>query len=100
MEGNALMSIHPTLVKAAQTVVTGVVGVAAYDMLRKALRTAPIHEASVTTASWALRGTRKAEEAAESARLKVADVMAEARERIGEEVTPPAVADTDHAHEH
>jgi hypothetical protein len=34
------------------------------------------------------------------ARLKVTDVTAEARERIGEEVPPPAVADTDHAHEH
>jgi hypothetical protein len=54
----------------------------------------------VTAASWALRGTRKAEESAEVARLKVADVMAEARERIGEEVPPPAVADAEHAHEH
>jgi hypothetical protein len=34
------------------------------------------------------------------ARLTVADVMAEARERIGEEVPPPAVADAEHAHEH
>jgi hypothetical protein len=43
---------------------------------------------------------RKAEEGAESARLKVADVVAEARERIGEEVPPPAVADTAHDHDH
>ena len=66
----------------------------------KALRAAPVHEASVTTAAWALRGTRKAEEAAENARLKVADVMAEARERIGEEVPPPSVADAEHSHDH
>lgn len=94
------MSIHPALIKATRTVATGVIGVAAYDVLRKALRAAPIHEASVTTASWALRGTRKAEEAAENARLKVADVMAEARERIGEEVPPPSVADSEHSHDH
>jgi len=31
--------------------------------------------------------------------LRIADVMAEARERIGEEVPPPAVVDTEHAHD-
>jgi len=46
-----------------------------------------------------LRGTRKAEEAAESARLRISDVMAEARERIGEEAPTPAVGDAqDHDH--
>ena len=46
----------------------------------------------MTATAWGLRGTRKAEEAAERARLKVADVVAEARERIGEEAPPPAIA--------
>jgi hypothetical protein len=46
-----------------------------------------------------LRGTRKAEVAAESARLKLADVMAEARERIGEETPPPSISDV-HQHDH
>ena len=32
------MSIHPALIKATRTVATGVIGVAAYDVLRKALR--------------------------------------------------------------
>ena len=54
----------------------------------------------MTTTEWGLRGMRKAEEGAESARLKMADVMAEARERIGEEVPPPAVTETAHDHEH
>ena len=94
------MVLHGVLAKAATTVVTGAVGVAAYDMLRKAAAKAPVREASVTAATWALRGTRKAEESAEVARLKIADVMAEARERIGEEVPPPAVAETEHAHDH
>ena len=91
---------HGLLARAATTVVTGAVGVAAYDGLRKAVAKAPIREAAVTTTAWALRGARKAEESAESARLKVADVMAEARERIGEEVPPPAVADAGHSHDH
>jgi hypothetical protein len=43
---------------------------------------------------------RRAEGGAESARLKVADVMAEARERIGEEAPPPAVTEAAHDHEH
>lgn len=80
--------------------VTGAVGVAAYEVVRKTIAKAPVREAAVTTTAWALRGARKAEEGAEAARLKVADVMAEARERIGEEVQPPAVVDAGHSHSH
>ena len=94
------MIAHKTLAKVASTVVTGVVGVVAYEGLRKTWAKLPVREASVTAVSYALRGTRKAEECAESARLNVADVVAEARDRIGEEVPPPAVADTEHAHDH
>lgn len=89
----------PLLAKAATTVVTGLVGVSAYELLRKAVDKAPLHEAAVTATEWSLRGTRRAEEVAESARLKVADVVAEARERIGEEVSAPAAGDA-HDHDH
>ncbi|EUA14814.1 hypothetical protein I546_0065 [Mycobacterium kansasii 732] len=58
-----------------------------------------MHQTAVSAAELGLRGTRKAEEAAESARLKLSDVMAEARERIGEEAPTPAVAH-DHDHDH
>ena len=71
-----------------------------YDLLRRAAAKAPVHEAAVTAAEWGLRGVRKAEETAESTRLAVADVVAEARERVGEEVPPPAVADANHDHDH
>lgn len=94
------MAVQVILAKAASTVVTGAVGVAAYNGIRKAVAKAPLREASVTATAWALRGVRRAEVGAESARLKVADVVAEARERIGEEVPPPAVADPAHNHEH
>jgi hypothetical protein len=84
---------HGLLVKAAPTVVTGVVGVAAYEALRKAVATAPVREASVSATAWALRVAREAERRAEKgterARLAVADVVAEAVERVGEEVQPP-----------
>jgi hypothetical protein len=94
------MALHGFLAKAASAVITGAVGVAAYDGLRKVVAKAPVREAAVTTTAWALRGVRKAEEGAESARLKAADVMAEARERVGEETLPPAVADNTHSHDH
>lgn len=93
------MVVHGLVAKAATTVLTGVVGVTAYEALRKAVAKAPIHEAAVTAAELGLRGTRRAEEAAESARLKLADVMAEARERIGEEAPTPAVTAVEN-HEH
>lgn len=82
-------------VRAAGTVATGLVGVTAYEVLRKAVGAAPVHRAAVTATEWGLRGTRRAEVAAESARLKVADVVAEARDRIGEDAPPPAGACTD-----
>jgi Protein of unknown function (DUF1490) len=93
------MAGYGLLAKAASTVFTGLVGVTAYEVVRKAAAKAPLHETAVSAAELGLRGTRKAEEAAESARLKIADVMAEARERIGEEAPTPSVADV-HQHEH
>src|SRR6516164_5509630 len=96
MEGSG-MALYGLLAKATTTVITGLVGVTAYEALRKGLAKAPLHETAVSAAELGLRGTRKAEEAAESARLKLADVMAEARERIGEEAPTPSITDT---HEH
>lgn len=93
------MAAYGLLAKAASAVLTGLVGVSAYELLRKALDKAPMHETAVTATEWGLRGTRRAEELAESARLKVADVVAEARERIGEEVPAPVAAGP-HDHEH
>jgi hypothetical protein len=93
------MAVQGLLAKATATVITGLVGVTAYEALRKAAAKAPLHETAVSAAELGLRGTRKAEEAAESARLKLADVMAEARERIGEEAPTPAVSDI-HDHDH
>ncbi|MBY0442869.1 MAG: DUF1490 family protein [Mycobacteriaceae bacterium] len=93
------MSTQGLWSKAAHALVTGLVGATAYELLRKAITKAPLHQTAVTAAEWSLRGTRRAEEAAESARLKLADVMAEARERVGEETPPPSVS-VAHDHEH
>ncbi|MDT5120150.1 MAG: hypothetical protein QOE30_5889 [Mycobacterium sp.] len=93
------MAVYGLLVKAAGTVFTGLVGVTAYEVVRKAAAKAPLHQTAVSAAELGLRGTRKAEEAAESARLKLSDVVAEARERIGEEAPTPSVGDA-HDHDH
>ena len=93
------MATPGLLSKAAGALLTGLVGATAYELLRKAVTKAPLHQTAVTAAEWSLRGTRRAEEAAESARLKLADVMAEARERVGEETPAPSVA-VAHDHEH
>jgi L-alanine-DL-glutamate epimerase-like enolase superfamily enzyme len=86
---------HGLVAKAAGTVLTGLVGVSAYEVLRKAVGTAPVHRAAVTATEWGLRGTRRAEVAAEAARLKVADVVAEARERVGDETSLPVDTQVD-----
>lgn len=93
------MAAYGLLAKAATTVFTGLVGVTAYEVVRKAASKAPLHQSAVSAAELGLRGTRKAEVAAESARLKISDVMAEARERIGEEAPTPSVSEV-HDHEH
>lgn len=93
--------LHGLLGKAGAAVFTGLVGVSAYEVLKKAVGKAPFRRAAVATTELGLRGTRRAEVVAESARLKASDVVAEARERIGEEVPPPAAADVhDHDHDH
>lgn len=93
------MAVHELLAKVASTVVTGAVGAAAYDVFRRAVAKAPVHEAAVTTTEWGLRGVRSAEKGAESARLRVADVVSEARGRLGEESPPPGII-PDHDHDH
>jgi len=85
------MVLHGLLVKAAPTVVTGAVGVAAYQALRKGVAKVPLRAATVTVTAWGMRFAREAER---KARLTAADVIAEAKDRIGEDVTPLVVVDS------
>lgn len=87
---------HGVLAKAAPTVVTGMVGAVAYDGLRKVAKK-PLRAATVSLTAWGLRVAREAEESAERARLALADVVAEAAERVGKETSPPvAQSPVDH----
>lgn len=93
------MAVHGLLAKAGSAVATGLVGAAAYDLTKKVAARLPVRDGAVVVTAWGLRGTRKAEEVAENVRLSTADIVAEAKERIGEEATPPGTADV-HDHEH
>lgn len=93
------MVFGAVLGKAVSTVVTGAVGVAAYNGVKEIGRRAPLRDAAVTATAWSIRGVRKAEEKAETARLSAADVIAEAKEKVGEQVTPP-VHTPAHDHDH
>lgn len=93
------MTVQRLLAKGSILLANGFVGAAAYQLAVRAAKKASLHQAAVSAAELGLRGIRKAEEAAESTRLKMSDVMAEARERIGEEAPTPAVTDH-HDHDH
>ncbi|NLG56179.1 MAG: DUF1490 family protein [Rhodococcus sp.] len=90
--------IQGLVAKAAATVVTGAVGVAAVEGVKRLAKEGTLRDAAVTVTEWGLKGVRKAEEGAESARLAVSDVVSEARERVGEEA--PLPASEAHEHEH
>ncbi|MGH4007950.1 MAG: DUF1490 family protein [Pseudonocardiaceae bacterium] len=86
--------------KAAGFVASGLVGAAAYDGVKKIARSNVAHAAAVTVTSWGLRGVRAAETGAERARLATADIVSEARQRIGEQTPAPGAAANGPAHEH
>lgn len=90
--------------KAAGLVASGLVGAAAYDGVKrgakKIVRSGVAHGAVVTVTSWGLRGVRAAETGAEKARLATADIVSEARERIGEQTPVPGATTSGHDHEH
>jgi chaperone-like protein len=67
----------------------------AYEGLRKVAAKKPLHAASVSVTAWGLRVAREAEEGAARARVAVADVVAEAAERIGDDLPPPATPSVD-----
>lgn len=75
--------------KAAGMVASGVAGAVVVDGAKRLIRTRAVHEAAVWMTSWGLRGVRAAETGAERIRLTTADIVSEARERVGEQSLPP-----------
>lgn len=86
--------------KAVGLLVTGVAGAAVYDGVKRIAHGGVARGTAVAVTSWGLRGARAAETGAERARLATADIVSEARERIGEQSTPPGVGGAGHDHSH
>lgn len=84
----------------AHTAVTGAVGVATFSVVRRVIRWVPKREVAVSGTVIGLRAWRGAERGAEVARLTAADIVAEAKGRIGEQVSPPGTTEDDHGHTH
>ncbi|MFT4083971.1 MAG: DUF1490 family protein [Nocardioides sp.] len=81
------------------TVATGVVGVGVVEAATRIAGPELARRAAVAGAAWGLRGIRSVETGAESVRLVTADILAEAKDRLGEQATPPG-PDLGHDHEH
>jgi hypothetical protein len=86
--------------RAAGAVVSGVAGVAVVEGAKKLSGGRTLHETAVAVTTLGLRGARVAEAGAERVRLGTADVVAEARERMGEQAAPPGTVTPAHDHEH
>jgi hypothetical protein len=86
--------------RAAQTLAVGVAGVTVVDGLRRLLHSGAVRSGAVAATSWGLRGKRSMETGAENARLIMADVVSEARQRIGEQSPPPGADIDPDNHDH
>lgn len=86
--------------RAAGVLATGVAGAAAYDGAKRVARSGAARGAAVAVTVWGLRGARAAETGAERARLATADIVSEARGRMGEQAPPPGVGGSGHDHQH
>jgi hypothetical protein len=93
------MVVSGLICNAARVVATGLTGAVAYDGVKRVVRSGAIRDATVTVTAWGLRGLRAAETGAENARLVTADIVSEARARIGEQAPVPGTA-AGHGHEH
>lgn len=93
------MGPHLLVRKALGTVATGVIGVAVVDAARSTWSPQAGRRALVGATVWGIRGVRSVEGGAEHVRLWSGDVLAEAKEQLGEQATPPQ-ASQPHPHEH
>ncbi|GAA4389952.1 DUF1490 family protein [Tsukamurella soli] len=100
MNKNKAADVDGALRKLGAAVATGVLGVVLVDGAKRIAASGALRRGAVSATALGLRGARSAETGAESARLLVSDVVAEAREQIGEQAPPPGNGDAGHGHEH
>ncbi|MBM9469326.1 DUF1490 family protein [Nakamurella leprariae] len=87
--------------RAAAALASGIVGAVVVDRVKAGAGRSALRRSAVAVTTWGLRGQRRLESGAESVRLTTGDIVAEARERIGEQAPPPGTAAGDHhGHQH
>ncbi|MGQ0575219.1 MAG: DUF1490 family protein [Pseudonocardia sp.] len=94
------MMLGAMAAKAASLVATGLAGALAYDGLKRVVGSNVVRGTAVAVTAVGLRGARAVETGAERARLATADIVSEARARIGEQSIPPAAGAAGHGHDH
>lgn len=99
MSGVARIAVRP-LGKLVGIAASGVLGVTIVESFRSGKARRAAHGSAVTVASWGLKAQRKAEVKAEELRLGFGDILAEARERVGETARPPAAPAGHDGHDH
>lgn len=87
-------------VRAAGLLISGVAGAAVVDRLKQPATGVAVKRAAVAVTALTLRGKRRLESGAENLRLTAGDVVAEAREKIGEQAPPPAQPAQAQDHDH
>lgn len=85
--------------RAAGLLVSGVAGAVVIDRLKQPATGRTVKRAAVAVTALTLRSKRRIEAGAENLRLSAGDVVAEAREKIGEQAPPPAEP-AQHDHDH
>ncbi len=85
--------------KAASLVATGIAGAMALEGVKKVVGSNVLRGTAVAVTALGLRGARAAETGAEKARLATADIVAEARDKIGEQAPVPG-GPAGHGHDH
>jgi hypothetical protein len=88
------------LAKAAGMLISGIAGAVVVDRLKQPGNGNIARRGAVTVIAWGLKGKRRVETGAENVRLSAGDLVAEARERVGEQAPPPADPVDRHDHEH
>ncbi|GAA2007898.1 DUF1490 family protein [Nakamurella flavida] len=86
--------------RAAAALASGIAGAIVVDRVKSGSGRRPLRGAAVAVTTWGIRARRSAETGAENVRLATGDIVAEARERVGEQAPPPTVGGTHGDHEH
>ncbi|MFT4166329.1 MAG: DUF1490 family protein [Microlunatus sp.] len=98
MSGIAKFTMRP-LSRLVGITASGVIGAVIVDGLRSSQARRAARSGAVTVTAWGLLAQHKAEIKAEELRLGFGDIVAEARERVGDEAKPPTdVSGHDHDH--